>query len=52
MSAPELVDVGRVGRDVELEDDRPVALLALDADGVGIVDELAREVREQLGHGA
>jgi hypothetical protein len=35
---------------VEHEDERALALLGVDADRVGIVDELAREIREQLGH--
>ena len=32
------------------EDERALALLGLDAHRLGIVDELAREIREQLGH--
>ena len=39
------------GRDVQAEDERAVALLALHAHRIGVVDELAREIREQLGHG-
>ena len=35
---------------MEAQDERVVALLLLDPDGVGIVDELPREVREQLSH--
>ena len=38
------------GRDVQVEDERAVALLALHVHCAGIVDELAREIREELGH--
>ncbi len=47
--ADHLADV--VGRDVEVEDDRVLALLRLDAHGVRLVDEPAREPLEELGHG-
>src|SRR4029078_2330142 len=43
-----LADVVR--RDVQDEDERVVALLLLDANRRRIVDELAREVREQSRH--
>ena len=39
-----------VGRDVQHEDESAVAFLGVHAHGVGIVDELAREIREQFGH--
>ena len=48
LPADHLADV--VGGDMEHEDEGALALLGLDAHGVGIVDELAREIREQLGH--
>ena len=35
---------------MEHEDEGALPLLGLDAYRVGIVDELAREIREQLGH--
>ena len=35
---------------MEHEDEGALTLLGLDADRVGIVDELAREIREQFGH--
>src|SRR5262249_33207242 len=36
---------------VQVEDERAVALLALHMHCTGVVDELAREIREKLGHG-
>ncbi len=35
---------------MEVQNERAVALLRLDAYRVGFVDQLAREIREQLGH--
>src|SRR5207248_4965441 len=48
LAADHLADV--VGSDMEHEHERPVAFLGLDANCVGIVDELACQIREQLGH--
>ena len=39
-----------VGRNMEHEDESAVALFGVHAHSVGIVDELAREIREQFGH--
>ena len=36
--------------DVEVEDDRVLPLLGLDADGVRLVDEPARDPLEELSH--
>ena len=44
------VGVGDVRTTEAREDERAVALLRLHAHGVRIVDELARQVREQLRH--
>ena len=48
LAADHLADVGL--RDSELEDGRTVALHFLDFHCVRFVDELPREVREQLSH--
>src|SRR5581483_5743685 len=48
LPADHLADV--VCGDVQHEDERSVAFLLLDADRIGVVDELAREIREQLRH--
>ena len=39
-------------RDMEAEHNGVVGLLLLDPDGVGVVDELPGEVREQLSQGS
>jgi len=48
LAADHLADVVR--RHVQHEDESIVALLGVHAHRVGVVDELAREVREQFGH--
>src|SRR4051812_38744154 len=48
LAADHLADI--VGRDVQHEHECVLALLRLHAHRVGLVDQLAREVREQLGH--
>ena len=48
VAADHLADV--VGRDVQHQNERAVALLRLHANGRRVVDKLAREIREQLSH--
>ena len=48
LPADHLPDV--VGRDVQMEDDRIVALLGLDPHGIRLVHKPPRQILEEFGH--